>query len=90
MNDSNTAYNAKMFRELTESGLRLPGIDEIVLNMLLSSNGILKKEEIDNYVCNKIQFPMDSSISGATSAALKNLESIGKVEHVSHGYWKIK
>lgn len=79
-------YEAKLIRSRI-SGFNLPSIEEITKD-IINSNGILKKEEIDEIVCKKIGFPMDESISSTTSVILKKLEAEKIADHVAHGYWK--
>lgn len=87
MGSSNTDYQAKIVRE-SLNGVKLPSIKQIVKDIVLNSDTELKKEEMDEYVCRQIGFPMDESISGATSQALDKLKSENIAKNVSHGYWR--
>ncbi len=90
---SNQTYQAAVIGKKLE-GENLPSIEEIVRDILLNSDIELKKEEIDEAVriemSKKIgfQLPLDDSLIGATSAALKKLQSQNIIKHSSHGYWK--
>ncbi|QUH29613.1 hypothetical protein [Vallitalea guaymasensis] len=81
-------YNIYQAKRMREEGDGLPSIKEIVKEKLMNSDVELKKEQIDEQVCLIIKLSKDESISGATSTALRELESEGSIDHISHGYWK--
>lgn len=87
MSDNNRVYQAKVIRDSLE-GKHTPSIDEIVKEIILTSESSLKKEEIDKKVELIIGLSLDDSIVGATSNALKSLEKQSIVKHFKHGYWE--
>ena len=88
MGSQKISYNARKLRMFYEDGTVLPSIEDVVKNILFRKGIVLKKQEIDELVCQEIDVKMDESISSAVAIALKKLESNGYVSHVSHGMWK--
>ena len=88
METGKLTYNAKKLLTEYNDKIVLPSIEDVIKNILFRKFIALKKQEIDEIVCQEIDVKMDNSISSAVAVALKNLESNGDVSHVSHGMWK--
>ena len=87
-NNNNRMYGSDVMRSiLVEDGEPLPGINEIVLSKLASTEGELKVEEILHHVGMVIKMEIDDSIRNEVASVFSNNEN-KKVEHVRHGYWK--
>lgn len=85
--DNNRVYQAKVLRDKID-GKNTPTIEEIVEAIILSSESILKKDEIAKIVEMKIGLSLDDSLIGAISCAIKNLEKKKVIKHHSHGFWE--
>lgn len=87
MANSKSVYDAKVEYEAMRNN-KIPPYDEVVKNIILSSNTELKKERIDRAICKQIGLKLDSSITHATANALLKLESKDIIQRGSkRGYW---
>lgn len=86
MSNNNHLYKMRVTRDVIQ-GINTPIIYQIVEQIMVSSNRLIKKEDIDREVALRIGYPVDASISSAVSDALRRLEREKKVSHPKHGYW---
>lgn len=87
--NSKMMYEAARIRQMMENNKVLPSVREVVEQIARNNAGsTMKRECIVDSVARRMGVPIDESISGSVSNALRELTEAGAViPAVQHGYW---